>query len=369
MCRRKVPTVQEALNTKDAMGKDIDGAVVFRERLLPELAQWADTYQQPAQTQAAVYRDCTTQNTLYKSLYLNTVKEIKDAEQCRADGRKMPPAEKVRAPVNPQAAPVGKLDAVLAHEDEYVVPEITHYHLRTEDNTFFPVHGPRSRTVTWRAYRGHCLDAIQKEVDVQLHGLTIQAAYMDIPWGYHKERNEDKDPPSAEDVAKIVRKLIECNRHNIFTVALSLSMQQLSPMYLELVKLPFVAEAYQVVWTKKGSLGGNIPADSGASVCHDIENLLFVHIDKSNSDGKKKPTVQAGHFPAGRIQYMKAHPTLHPHNVRYQTLKAAYVSNKNKYHVTKGGNPPLILNMSEKSQDFCSVLVSLICEDYFCKNL
>ena len=355
-------TLQAALATRDVNGNEIPGACVFQTTILPDICQFADCYTSTALTQKDLYKDFGMHNTSFRSITLLTQRLMAEGTQCRKDGRKIDraaPARQQDVAAPAAAVQLGRQEAVLAWSEDFQVHEITHYRLEEETGIFHPVLNPRVKTVWWRSYKGHCKDMLQKEAEFQLNGLSSTFFYLDVPWGYHKDRNEDKDPPSPEELADIVATAIKLNRHELFNIVVSCSVQQLSGYEAVLSALKMVAGVHQVVWLKRGQHGENIPAQSGSSICRDIENMLVVHVDKRATEGKK-PKEEPAHFPAGKNKYMRSHPTLHPQNMRFQTLKAGYVPNCQKHHYTKSGQPPQVLNYSEKSQDYSHHLVCCV---------
>ena len=351
---------QRALDSKDNNCADIPGERIFKERILPDIVTWAATYTAVALTIDSLKKDFdVAASSIYKALLAKLERELLDAGECRSQGRKMEKGADKSGGRDPNAAgaraEIAKTEAVLAWEQDFTVKQILHYKLH-KDGFFKPVHDV-PRTCQLRMYRGNCFNVVDKECEARVTGFCAESMYVDPPWGWFPERNEDKDVYSAEEIAALIKNAILKNHKKIFVITVSCSHQQLSSYMDAISKLDYVAGCHHGVWHKRGQQGKNIPAETGPSLCRDIEPLIYVFVDSMDRTKQKPPKEQDAHFPAWHLNYMKKHPTLCPQNMRFTYFAAPYIPGHHKYQVKRGNAPPATLNQAEKSQAFCSTLV------------
>ena len=346
------------MDSKDSNGADIPGERIFKDKILPDIVAWSATYTAVALTQDSLKKDFDIEaNSIYKALRMKVDRELKDALQCKNDGKKIDKAGQVqKGRETSNRTDATRTEAILMFEQDYVVTPILYYNLG-KDMVFRPFHGT-PRTCQLRLYRGNCFDVVDKECAARTNGFCAESMYLDPPWGYFPERNEDKDVYTGDEIAALLKNAIAKNARKIFVVTVSCSVQQLSSYVAAIEKLDFIAGVHFGVWHKRGQQGRNIPADSGASLCRDLEPLIYVYVDASDKTRAKKPKEQPGHFPCWHMEYMKTHPTLSPQNMRFAYFPAGYIPQHQKYQVKKGNAPLETLNNAEKSQAFCSSLVS-----------
>ena len=347
------------MDSKDHLGNDIPGERIFKERILPDIVSWSATYTAVALTKDALEKDFDMEaNSIWKALRMKLERELKDALQCRTDGKKIEKGEAKKGGRElSNRADITRTEAVLMFEEDFTVTPILYYKLDKDDGFFKPFFDT-PRTCQLRIYRGNCFNVVDKECEARVNGFCSESMYIDPPWGWFPDRNEDKDTYTGDEIAALIKNAIAKNYRKVFVITVSCSHQQLSSYMEAISKLDFIAGCHHGVWHKRGQQGKNIPADSGASLCRDIEPLIFVHVDSSDKSKQKKPKEQPAHFPCGKLDYMKAHPTLAPQNMRFTYFPAPYIPNHHKYQVKKGSAPPETLNNAETSQAFCATLVS-----------
>ena len=166
------------------------------------------------QTNAAATKAVTNElwveskNTTFKALMDKCRSLITSSAECRKNGRQVAPELKKQGRQESdslavlQATGGAKASSQLVEAAVYDVKWIDHYTYSVDSSLFSPVHSPAESQCSVRMYKGDFIETAKMEkVRGGSNGLVCDLAYIDGPWGVHRDRKEDAFAMPADDVS------------------------------------------------------------------------------------------------------------------------------------------------------------------------
>ena len=182
-------SLQEGLGSYDDASTLIPGNVIFREKLLPDIATLANTNRQASASAESLATMWSPYNTLFHSIKEKCIELLKEGAESRKQKKKI---RKEAPPAFHEAAAASQSSTAttfLYHTLRFCVKTIEHYKWDESESWFYPVYRSE-HTVTVKVWRGDCKQVVEKE-SAGHAGFTANATYVDCPWGWHQNAPYD----------------------------------------------------------------------------------------------------------------------------------------------------------------------------------